>query len=337
MIVHNRPSLGKEEEKASGRVLSSGWIAQGKEVECFENELCKYLGLPEGHAVAVSSGTASLFLALWALSAQGKEVAFPAYVCSSVRHSVAMAQAQEVLVDCREDFPVMNMDTASQVGADIIIAPHIFGAAMDLSAFKDIDIVEDCAQALGAKVDGKSVGLDGKIGIFSFYATKLITSGGQGGMVVSQDKSLVDAVRDYRQFDGRDDDKKRFNFQMTDLQAAIGRVQLKKLPEFLKRRKEIFERYKNAGLPVLEFSQEKTSSVYYRALLVVERSKELIGFLEEQGIKAIIPLEDWELLGDGKLFPSAYGFTQRLVSIPIYPSLLDSEVDHIIEAVKKKL
>jgi len=99
----------------------------------------------------------------------------------------------------------------------------MFGIPVDLTDFKSKITIEDCAQALGAKVNGVPVGLQGNVGIYSFYATKLITSGGQCGMLVCKDKSLVDKVKDYREFDYRQDRKYRFNFQMTDLQAAIGR------------------------------------------------------------------------------------------------------------------
>ena len=98
MIPHNKPTLDIEEEQAAQKVVRSGWLAQGSEVENFEREFCHFLGLPDEHAVAVTSGTAALFLALWALQAAGRRVAFPAYVCSSLRHAVAMAGGVEVLL-----------------------------------------------------------------------------------------------------------------------------------------------------------------------------------------------------------------------------------------------
>ncbi len=101
MILHNKPTFGKEEEQAAIRVIRSGWVAQGKEVESFENEFCNYLGLPDGHAVALSSGTAALFMALWVLKAKGKKVAFPVYSCSALRNAVAMTGADEILSDIR--------------------------------------------------------------------------------------------------------------------------------------------------------------------------------------------------------------------------------------------
>lgn len=334
IIQHNKPTLGAEEEKAAQRIIRSGWLAQGKEVEAFENEFCSFIGLPEGHVVAVTNGTSSLFLALWSLKAQGKKVAFPVYACSSLRHAVAMAGAKEILVDIDRRTPNIDLESLGKSKADIAIVPHMFGLPLDISGFKSIDIIEDCAQALGASVNNIPLGLHGKIGIYSFYATKLITSGGQGGMVVSTDKALVDAIRDYREFDQRRDENKRFNFQMTDMQAAVGRVQLKKLPDFLKRRSKIFEFYRESGLPLLNVSENNLFPVRFRAVLLTERSKEVIQALSNRKIKAIIPIEDWELLGRKELFPNAYDMTQETVSLPIYPSLTDYDVKKVITVAK---
>lgn len=320
MIPHNRPTLGAAEEAAAAAVLRSGWLAQGAEVEAFENELCASVGLPAGHAVAVSSGTAALFLALEVLGARGKAVAFPAYVCSALRHAAAMAGAKEKLLDCAPGSP--NADAAT-ADAPLAILPHMFGIPCDLKKARGV-IIEDCAQSLGGSIGGK-------ISIFSFYATKLITSGGQGGMLVSADAALVDAARDYRQFDGRRDHKARFNFQMTDLQAAVGRAQLKRLPEFLKRREEIFQRYKTAGLDLLDGPK---GTVRYRAVLKTDKPAKVLEALAAADIKAIVPVEDWELLGEPKNFPNAAALSRSTVSLPCYPSLTDSEVDSVLAAVK---
>lgn len=337
MVPHNKPTFGIEEEQAVERVIRSGWIAQGKEVEAFENEFCKFIGLPEGYAVALSSGTASLFLALWVLDGCGKKVAFPVYACSSLRHAVAMSGASEFLVDIAAGNPNIDLDALNQSKADIAIIPYIFGIPLDISGLNSLEIIEDCAQALGASVNNIPVGLHGKIGIFSFYATKLITSGGQGGLIISKDKALIDSIRDYREFDQRRDNEKRFNFQMTDIQAAIGRIQLKRLPHFLQRRNEVFEIYRNAGLPLMDLPKDNISPVRYRAILIIEEPENIIDSLLSAGIKAIIPIQDWELMGDKTLFPNAFNLTQQTVSLPIYPSLSDVEVQKIITAVKDNL
>jgi perosamine synthetase len=335
-IPHNRLTLGKEEEQAAIRVIQSGWLAQGKEVGLFENEFCDFLGLPEGHAVALASGTAALYLSLRVLAGNGKRVALPVYSCSSLRHATAMAGAREILIDISPGSPNMDQSQLQPSNVDMAIIPHMFGIPAEISNLGGIDVVEDCAQALGAKIDGIHVGLCGRLGIYSFYATKLMTSGGQGGMVVSKDKALVDAVRDYREFDQRRDHNKRFNFQMTDLQAAIGREQLKKLPNFIIRRGIIFEKYKDAGLDLLETDARNVFPVRYRAVIKTSTPRRIIDSLAKSGIKTIIPIEDWELLGESYLFPRALKLARETVSLPIYPSLLDRDVDIIISRLTKQ-
>lgn len=331
MIQHNKPTIGIEEQNAACKVLASGWLAQGKEVELLESEFCNFLGLPSGHAVAVTSGTAALYLALWALDGKNKKIAFPSYVCSALRHAVGLIQGEEVLIDNAEGSPNIDTDLLNDSDSSIVIVPHMYGVPVDLKKIKSKIVIEDCCQSLGAKINGTNVGLIGEIGVFSFYATKLITSGGQGGMVVSKDKSLIDQIRDFREFDQRTDDLKRFNFQMTDVQAAIGREQLKKLPGFLERRKQIYERYKKAGLDLFDAVENCFSPVRFRSILKTNKAAELKEKLYELGIKTIIPIEDWELLGSPELFPKAYAMTKGLLSLPTYPALSDRELDYIVE------
>jgi perosamine synthetase len=336
MIPHNSPSLGPEEEQAALRVLRSGWLAQGEEVAAFEREFCAFLGLPEGHAVAVSSGSAALFLALWSLGGAGKRVAFPGYVCSALRHATALAGAREHVLDTASGSPNVEMGSVRACGVPIAIIPHMYGLPLDVSDAGGVDIIEDCAQALGARVDGAPVGLQGRVGVFSFYATKLLTSGGQGGMVASRDKILIDAVRDYRRFDCRRDDRRRFNLQMTDLQAAVGREQLKKLPGFLSRRETIFKTYRDSGLPLLDVppaERARLSPVRYRAVVMTDGPGRLIESLARRGVTAIVPVEDWELLGDPESLPNARELSHRTVSIPLYPALSDQDVRAVAAGV----
>lgn len=339
MIPHNKPTLGMEEEHAAMRVIRSGWLAEGPEVEAFENEFCQFIGLPKDHAVAVSSGTAALFLSLWVLEAHGEKVAFPSYVCSALRHAITMIGGSQSVIDVAKNSPNIDTSSLKKTNSNIAIVPHMYGIPIDLSGYESINIIEDCAQALGAKVNGVSVGLQGTVGTYSFYVTKLMTSGGQGGMVVSKDKSLVDAVRDYREFDYKHDDRKRFNFQMTDLQAAIGREQLCKLPSFLSRRSEIFDRYRKSGLELLDVSSEdknRLQPVRYRAIIRTKNPERVIASLASIGVKAVVPTEYLEAAGDQSLFPNGLQLTKETVSLPIYPLLSDQEIDIILSGIINK-
>jgi len=310
MIPHNRPTLGKEEELAAIKVLKSGQLSAKNEVTKFENNLCKFLRLPKGHAVVCSSGSAALFLSLWALNAKGKKIAFPSYVCSALRHAVGLIKGQEEIIDIEENCPNTNINLIKKSKADIAIIPHLYGIPIKLS----------------------------KIKMFSFYVTKLITSGGHGGAIISKELNLIKKIRDYINFDQRRDDKKRFNFQMTEIQAAIGNSQLKKLPSFLKKREEIFNCYKKAGINLLDIKKKDKGKIYpvrYRAVMVTNKQKQIIKFLKSKKISSIIPLENWELLGNPSNYPNSLKISKQTVSLPIYPSLKKREQKLIIENLKK--
>ena len=331
-VPHNRPVYGAAEQASIRRVLRSGWLGQGPETAAFEDDFCRFLGLAKGRAVAVSSGTAALYLALWALKAEGKRVAYPAYACSALRHAVRMARGKERRVDLAAAGP--NLDPLRLSGADIAIVPHLFGIPQRLRAAPGVEIIEDCAQAAGAEAGGRPVGLQGRLSIFSFFGTKLMTTGGQGGIVVSRDRALIAEIRDYREFDARDDGRARFNFQMTDVQAAIGRAQLARLPALLARRETLFQRYRRAGLPLLDASLG-LAPARYRAVVLTADPDRIIGKLAARGVSARKPVDFWLLPGEKGRFPNAERMWRQAVSLPLYPSLTDGEADRVIAAWKE--
>jgi len=336
MVPHNLPTLGLAEKDAVLRVLGSGWVAQGPEVEAFENELCDFFGLPNGHAVAVSSGSAALYLALWVLDGKYKKIGLPAYACAALRNAVGMVGGQCVYLDCKKGTPNVDVEAAARAEVDILIAPSMYGIPVDLPENRNFKLVEDLAQAIGATVNGQRIGLRGEVGICSFYATKLMTTGGQGGAVISRDKALIDQVRDYREFDSRDDTKLRFNFQMTDMQAAIGRVQLDRLPEFLMQREKWFLMYLDAGLSLLDSSQlDNVKPVRFRIVMQCKEPPKVIDLLASAGIRAIVPIEERELLDESRLYPCALDLTSTTVSLPAYPSLHANDVVEIARYVKE--
>lgn len=329
MIPHNRPTLGQEEQSAAARVLASGWVAQGPEVEAFENELCRFLGLPIGHAVAVSSGTAALTLALLALGAKGKRIGLPVYSCAALRNAVGFADGETIYLDCGQDCVNVDTSTVATSSIDILIAPSMFGVPVELPDSPNYLVIEDLAQSLGASIAGRRIGLRGEVGICSFFATKLITSGGQGGAVISRDKARIDWVRDYREFDCRHDQKLRFNFQMTDLQAAVGRVQLRRLPEFINRREDWFAKYREAGLDLLDYKTAVVQPVRYRIVMRCARPTRIIAALASEGVRAIVPIEQYELLDEPVRYPVALALTNTTVSLPAHPGLREEDVVRI--------
>ncbi len=336
MIPHNKPTLGIEEESAALRVIRSGWIAEGPEVKSFENDFCKFIGIPEGYAIAVSNGTAALYLSLLSLNTNKKNISFPSYTCSVLRNTVNLVGAKETILDISPNFPNVNPNNISKFDSDISIIPHMYGIPADLTSLNSTTIIEDCAQSLGAKIHDKYVGLFGKLGIFSFHATKLITSGGQGGMIISKNKTLLNEIKNLREY-GKQDKTLRLNFQMTDIQAAIGREQLKKLPAFLKRRSEIFEMYCEAGLDLLDVESSKKhfiKPVRFRAIMRTKNPKKIVKILDSHKIRSTILIDSTDLLGNPDDFPNAKKLSEETVSLPIFPSLSDDDTQKIISIIK---
>lgn len=330
MIPHNKPTLGPSEFAAAQRVLQSGWLAQGKEVEAFENEVCEFLGLAQGHAVAVSSGSAALYAALMASNNHGKFVAAPAYSCRSLWNAIELANATAIWLDTEKDTPTVSQAVIQTASAQRTIVAHMFGIPSPFIS-NDQFVIEDCCQALGAEIKGNKVGTIGDAGVFSFGATKLITSGGQGGMVVSNNTDFIEHIRMTRDYDTVPDRHARFNFQMTDLQAAIGREQLRKLPDFLMRRQEIFDIYRHYGLPLLPDKHGQVKPIRFRAILLTSQAQQIQSALANQGIASIIPVTESELLAPVSTVPFATAFTHSSLSIPIYPSLTDEDAVRIAQ------
>ena len=352
IIEHNKPTLGREEINAVERAVKSGWIAQGKKAEDFENGIATYVGLPYGHAAVVSSGTAAIYLALKALDVRDRhEVIVPDYTCSAVLNAVYMAGAIPVIADIDAiDFNISYDAVKSLLTphTKAIIIPHVFGVPADVKRLKKlgIAIIEDCATALGSKIDGEHVGLFGDIAIFSFYASKVITTG-EGGMVVARDPKYIRKVVDYRQFDLRKKYYPRFNFQITDIQAAMGAVQIKRLPGFLKKRRTLAGIYH--GICIAKgwnFQRQaiiSSSPNWYRFVLRLAKGEvgRLQRYLKKAGVDTIVPIQGWELLhrymnrGE-KSFKVATSITHTTLSLPIYPLMAEGgRIEYVSKLLRK--
>lgn len=347
VIRHNKPYLGAEEGQAVARVLATGWIDEGPVALELEKALASYLG--GGGALMLSSGTAALFLSLKVMGVgAGDQVILPTYVCSALLNAVYMSGAEPVLVDVLEsDF---NLDpvrvAASCTGkTKAIVAPHIFGFPADLRSLTSlgIPVIEDAAQALGAKYAGKPVGSWGACSVFSFYATKVIT-GGQGGMLFSSQQDLIERARDYREFDCRESYYPRFNFKMTDIQAALVRCQFSRLQDFADRRRQISERYRAVLAGRVRFQEEgpEADPLFYRFVIRTgsrESRDRLKGYLSAEGIETIVPIERHELLHryldqNPEGFPVSEQIVDETLSLPIYPALQNEEISRVCSALE---
>ena len=335
MIKHSAPTIGEEEIEAVTQVLRSGNLAQGTEVEAFERECAEFVGRRYG--VAVSSGTAALHMALAALGVSSDSVvALPAYACSAIITAVCLQGGVAALCDVG---PEGNLDLATLPDAyDVATVAHLFGAPAGLPS--GTDVIEDIAQSLGGET-GKAT----RVAVASFYATKLMTTG-EGGMVLTDDAGIAEFVRDRRDYDNRDDFIPRYSYKLTDIQAAIGRAQLRKLPSYIERRREIADKYLDAlgDLPMAMPARE--GHVFFRFVVQTDEREPLRDHLQQCGIEAKQPVfqpthryfSDKPSNGHVRLrgsYPGAEVAHERGLSLPIYPSLLERDVSHVIDSVRR--
>jgi perosamine synthetase len=343
IIPHSRPSFDDEEILALENVLTSGQIAQGPQIENFEEELGNYHDLLPG--VATSSGTAALHLALLSLGVgQGDEVLLPSYVCSAPLHAVYHSRATPVLVDVDPTTGNIDPDDLKKrltSKSKAIIVVHLFGLpanVREISAL-GVPVIEDCAQALGAELAGRKVGTFGRVTICSFYATKIITTG-EGGMLLSSDPDLLARSRDLRDYDKKEDLGPRFNYKMTDLQAALGRSQFQKLESFLGQREELARVYSEqlATLPC-NLPPSQKGRIYYRYVVSLQGDvsgliKKLLNMGIEVARPVYRPLHRYFSLED---CPGAEMAWKSHLSLPIHPSLVSQDVHRVCQALQQAL
>jgi len=344
MIPHSRPTIDQEEINAVTAVLESGQLAQGEQVLQFEKVLASLIGV--GEAVAVSSGTAALHLSLLALEiGEGDEVVIPSFVCPALLNAIRYVRAVPVLADIgRETFNIDVRDLKRRLTrkTKTVIVPHMFGLPADIREIValGVPVIEDCAQSLGSRYEGTPAGHFGTLSIFSFYATKVICTG-EGGMVAANDRQLLDKIRDLRDYDEKADDRLRYNCKLTDLQAALGLTQLKKLPALIGRRRAIARQYdeflRERLLPVPACPPDR-EHIYYRYVIRTKHVAELLAAGGEAGIAyrrpVFKPLHHY--LGMTG-YPETEAAFLETVSLPIYPSLSDMEVKTILHPVRSIL
>jgi dTDP-4-amino-4,6-dideoxygalactose transaminase len=375
-IAFGRPDFSAEEIAAVSAVLQSGWVGMGPETIAFEGELATYLAAP--HAITVNSCSSALFLSLLVLGVgSGDEVICPSLTWCATANAALYLGAKPVFCDID---PATMSVTPDTVAAKLtprtkaVMVVHYGGLAADVAAIRSVlppgvAIVEDAAHALGARfANGRPVGSSGNLTCFSFYANKNLSTG-DGGAISVFDDALAARLRNLRQSGMRSDAWKRYSNPMTallpglvelgykmnftDLQASIGRVQLRRQPEFKRRRLEITQRYMAAlaepGLGI-GFQSGVMSDEHARHLLVitlpVERMRstrdEFILRLRERNVGASIhyaplhsmPLYCAEAMAD---LPKTDYVAQRIVTLPIGARLTPADADYVVRHVVEQL
>jgi dTDP-4-amino-4,6-dideoxygalactose transaminase len=365
------PSIGDEEIAEVVAALKSGWITTGPRVKRFEDAIAGYVG--SQHAVAVASATAGLHIALRALDVgPGDEVIVPTMTFCSMANVVLHLGARLVLVDVGPDFNVTaDAIEAALSPATRAIAPvHFAGQPCDMEAITavarrhQVPVVDDAAHAIGAELGGRKIGTLGAMTVFSFYATKNLTTG-EGGMVTTDDPALADRVRRLSLHGMSRDAWKRYTnagswfyevvepgykSNMSDVQAALGIHQLAKLDGFIARRAQIAGRYTAAfaslpqvWAPRLLPGRRHAWHLYVISLELDRLDTDRGGLIEDLRARNIgcsvhfIPVHRHPFYRDlgykPAMFPQAEALYAGCISLPLYPGMSDDDVDDVIAAV----
>ena len=342
------PDLGEEELAEIATVLRSGQLTMGPKVAEFEELLARATGTQ--HAVAVSSGTAALHVAVLALGiGPGDEVLVPAYTFPATANVVALAGATPVLVDV--DPVTMNIDPedcARRVSAKTkaILAVHLFGRPARLEELPELPVLEDAAGALGASRRGRPCGGLGLLACFSFHPRKIVTTG-EGGAVTTDDASIAERVRSLRHHgwspsNGYDDmPAPAFNYRISDVLCALGLPQLRRLEELHAAYERVAAGYAerlahlDLVLPGVDPGDRHGLQAY---VVQVDRRDEVMAGLRAQGIQCQIGTYALHRLGayrDQGPFPGADTAFERALALPLHPRLTEAELDRVAEGLDK--
>jgi len=353
MIQIAKPQIGEEEKQAVLEVLNSGMIAQGPRVKAFEDAFAQMCGVR--HAIATTSGTTALHVALLAHGiGKGDEVITSAFSFIASSNSILFVDAKPVFVDI--DPRTFNMDP-SRIEAAItkktkaILPVHLYGLSCDIEPIIKIAeeygliVIEDACQSHGAEYNGFKVGSFGT-GTFSFYPTKNITSA-EGGMITTNNSKIDEKCRLLRQHGMRKryyHDELGYNFRMTDIHAAIGLEQLKKLDKFNAQRKDnakfLSENLNDVTVP---FVPDGQTHVFHQYTVRVPNGRRdaLRAYLQEQNVGSEIyypvPIHKQSFyvneLGYNDKLPETELATTEVLSLPVHPALSPSDLRTIVDTV----
>jgi dTDP-4-amino-4,6-dideoxygalactose transaminase len=344
-----KPDAGAAELAELAEVIHSGQLTMGPKVEQFERLLAEATGCAD--AVAVSSGTAALHLAVLALGlGPGDEVLVPAYTFPATANVVALSGLRPVLVDV--DPVTMNIDpelarAAVTPRTRAVLAVHLFGRPARIEELPELELVEDAAGALGAQRRGRPCGSLGRLACFSFHPRKVVTTG-EGGAVTTNEPDLADAIRQLRHHGWSppgyaDMPVAGLNYRISDLSCAVGIPQLARLDELLATRERLAAAYAErlADLPVTVPTTDDGDRHGWQAYVVqVDRRDEVMAALRAEEIECQIGTYSLPLLSayrDQGEFPGARAAFERALALPFHSALTDAELDRVADALRRAL
>jgi perosamine synthetase len=361
------PLIGEREAELVTDAVRSGWVSSiGPYLDRFERGFAEFCG--SRHAVAVSNGTVALHLALRALGiGAGDEVIVPDLTFAATAHAVLEAGAAPVFADV--DPETWCLDPASVARAlsektRALLPVHLYGHPADMPALsalaepRGIVLIEDAAEAHGAEIAGKRVGSLGRVGTFSFYGNKLMTTG-EGGMVTTDDDALAERLR-FLKDHGMSKERRyyhselAFNYRMTNLQAALGCAQLERIGEFIDKKRQIMELYRRelAGVAGITLNAERAGakSVFWMVSLILppalERD-EVAAALREAGVDTrpfFVPMSELPHLSgyravgmSGSGCPVSARLSRRGLNLPSGCTLEPDDVSFVCSALRRVL
>jgi perosamine synthetase len=358
------PITDDREVDAVARVIRSGQLAQGPEVKAFEEEFASVVGTT--HAIAVNSGTAAVHAALEAVGVgDGDEVLTTPFTFAATATPILMQRARPRFIDIDPrtfniDVDAMLAATGSATKAAVIV--DLFGLPLDPASLvplraRGVRIVEDACQAVGSSRDGVHAGAIGEVGAFSFYATKNLMTG-EGGMLTTNDDAIAAAARRFRQH-GMGERYEYlslgYNYRMTDLLAAIGRVQLTRLADIETARRSVAARY-DAGLAgvagvTTPYVPAGVDHAYHQYSILIDGSQTrnglgrdaVRGALSAAGVGTgvyyptplhVNPLFSKLGYGPGD-FPNAERIATQILALPVHPKLSAEQVSHVVRSIRE--
>jgi len=371
-IPFGKPIIGREEQQAVAEVLSGDILVHGPRAKQFEQDFAGFTGAP--YALSVASCTAALHLAWFYLGiGPGDEVIVPAQTHVATAHAVEYCGARPVFVDAESETGNMNLDlledavTPNTKGITVV---HFLGMPVDMERVMTIArrhslfVVEDCALAIGSRLNGIHTGLHGDVGCFSFYPVKHMTTA-EGGMFITRHPEVAEKVARQKAFGVDRTVQERtvpgvydvtmlgYNFRMNEIEAALGIEQLKRMDGFLKRRRENYEELASGlaeieELELLQSSHDGFESSYYCLSVLLNerlatRRVELVNGLKEQGVGTSVyypqpvPHMTWyrERYGHAiDSFPVAAAISNRSIALPVGPHLDSEDMRYIVTSLK---
>ena len=353
MIPIAKPMVGDEEKKAVLDVLDSGMLAQGKKVKEFEEKFAEYIGAK--YAVATSSGTTALHLALLASGVKsGDEVITTPFTFISTATPILFCNAKPVFADINPGTFNIDPEKIEKMVTSktkVVLPVHLYGQSCEMDRIMEIAdkhnliVIEDACQAHGAEYKGKKVGGIGDAGCFSFYPTKNMTTG-EGGMVTTTDEELAEEIRmlrDHGQKERYNYVMVGYNFRMTDIAAAVGIEQLKKLDKFNEKRRGNagFLSEQLNGVVEIPYLLHGVRHVFHQYTIKIEKREMLKENLKKDGIGFGIyypkPLHFYEPLKSyvNNDLKNAENVCEKVLSLPVHPGLSEANLERIVCSVKK--